>query len=163
MAVDEAAFCIIGKEGDGAGDVIWRCEAGHGDAVGDVGVGVGAGGLVDGVHFRFDPSGADGVDADAATSPLGGEGAGEADEAVLGGVVGCAVGDAEEAGDGGYVDDGAAAGLEHGLAEGFREQEWLDEIDFEDTAVVGCGNLFGGADVADAGVVDEGVYAAPGG
>src|SRR5579863_9235720 len=48
VAVDEGAFVFVGEEGDGAGDVVGGGEAGHGDAAGDVGVGVGPAGLVGG-------------------------------------------------------------------------------------------------------------------
>jgi len=83
LAIDEGALGGVGEEEDGSGDVVGCGEAGHGDAVGDVGVGVGSLGLVYVVHLGFDPTGADGVDTDATSSPLGGEGAGEADETVL--------------------------------------------------------------------------------
>src|SRR5664279_3983040 len=69
VAVDEAAFGVVGEEGDGAGNVVGRGEAGHGDAAGDIGVGVAAAGLVGCVHLGLDPAGSDGVDANAATSP----------------------------------------------------------------------------------------------
>ena len=161
VAVDEGAFGVVGEEGDGAGDVVGPGEAAHGDALRDVGVGVAAAGLVGVVHFGFHPAGADGVDANAAPAPLGGERAGEADEAVLRGVVGGAVAYGEESGDGGDVDDGAATRGEHRLAEGFGEQEGRDEVHFEDAAVVGGGGLLGGSDVADAGVIDQHVDASP--
>lgn len=161
VAIDEAALGGITEEEDGAGDVVGGGEAGHGDAAYDVVVGVGGAGLVEVVHLGFDPAGADGVGADTVGSPLGGESSGEADEAVLGGVVGAAVADAGETGDGGDVDDASLPLLEHEGAEAAREEEGCDEVDFEDAAEVGGGDLLGGGDEADACVVDEDVGAAP--
>ena len=161
VAVDEAALRGVGEEEDGLGDIVGCGEAGHGDAAGDVVVGVGSGGLVDVVHLGFDPAGADGVGADAACSPLGGEGTGESDEAVLGGVVGAAVGDAGESGDRGDVNDASLALLKHDGADGTGEGEGCDEVDLEDAVEVGGGDVFCGRDVADSGVVDEDVDLAP--
>src|SRR5271170_3469643 len=101
VAVDEGALLRIGQEGDGFGDVVGSGEACHRDAAGDVGVGVAAAGLVGGVHFGFNPAGADCVDAHAAGAPFGSQGAGQADQSVLGSVVGGAIGHADQAGDGG--------------------------------------------------------------
>lgn len=161
VAVDEAALRGVAQEEDGACDVAGCGEAGHGDAVDDVVVGVGGAGLIDVVHLGLDPAGADGVDTDVAGAPFGGEGAGEADEAVLGGVVGTAVAYAGESCDGGDVDDASLLLLEHEGTEAAREQEGRNEIDLEDAAEVGGGDGFGGGDEADACVVDEDVGAAP--
>jgi hypothetical protein len=79
---------------------------------------------------------------------------------MLGGVVGGAIGDREEAGDGGDVDDGSAAGLEHFGSNCLGQQERRDQIHVEDTAQIAEGGVFGGRDEADACVVDEHVDAA---
>jgi hypothetical protein len=105
VAVDEAAPLRVGQECDGPCDVLGLREAGHRDAALDVRIGVAACSLVFFVHLRLDPAGADGVYADAASSPLGCEGAGQADETVFARVVRDPVGDSEQPGHGADVDD----------------------------------------------------------
>lgn len=98
LAVDKAALGRVGEEKNGAGDVVGTGEAGHRDAPGDVLVGVAAAGLVGDIHLCFHPTGADGVDANATPAPLSRKGAGKTYEAVLGGIVGGAVADADQTG-----------------------------------------------------------------
>jgi hypothetical protein len=57
-------------------------------------------------------------------------------------------------------DDRTLAGGQHFFPEGLRQQEWSEEIDFEDAAIVFRGSRFGGRDEADAGI-DEHIHAAP--
>src|SRR5262245_30534137 len=99
VAVDEGTGLVVGKECDGECDVVGRSETSQRHAARDVGVSVATASLVCNVHFGFDPAGANRVDANAAAAPLGGERASEADQPVLGSVVGCAIGDAEQSGD----------------------------------------------------------------
>lgn len=83
MAIDETALDRVGEEGDGPGNIVGSGKAAHGHAAGDIGVGVAAAHLVGDVHLGLDPTGTDGIDTDAATAPLRGEGTGKANEPVL--------------------------------------------------------------------------------
>jgi len=64
---------------------------------------------------------------------------------VFGSVARGAIGDAKQAGNRSNVDDRTLAGGQHFLAEGLRQQEWSDQIDFEHAAIVLRINSFGGA------------------
>src|SRR5918997_3463308 len=96
VAVNETAQLRVGEKRDGLGYVLGAGEAGHRDASLYIGVGVAAPGLVFDVHLGLDPAGTDGVYAHAATSPLGGQGSRQADQAVFARVVGHAIGDTEQ-------------------------------------------------------------------
>lgn len=161
VAVDEAAVGGVGEEEDGTGDIVGGGEAGHRNTAKDVVIGIGGGGLIKVVHLGLDPAGTDGVDANVAGAPLDGERTGEADEAMLGGVVGGAVGDAGEPGDRGDVDDASLPLLKHEGAEALGKEEGGDQVDLEHAAEGGGFDAFGGCDEADAGVVDEDIGAAP--
>ncbi len=113
-------------------------------------------------------AGADGGDADAFVAQFGVQALGEAGERELGGDVGEQVRDGDLAADGGDVDDGAMGGL---AGEGQGEQVWDGGVDGVEGgeevglhgAVVGVDGLVAeGADLDDAGVVDEDVEAAEG-
>ena len=98
VAVDEAAGFVVGKECDGASDIIGRSKTSHGHATNDVGVRVATASLVGHVHFGFDPAGANRVDANPAAAPLGGKRAREADQSMFRSVIRRAIGDAKQAG-----------------------------------------------------------------
>src|SRR5215472_11341715 len=111
-------------------------------------------------------AGADSGDVDVVPAKLGVQAFGEADEGELGGGVGQHVRHGDLAADGGDVDDGGAAGpAGHGLLlaqareSGPDEMQRAVEVDVH-SAVEGIERLrFGGADLDDAGVVDEDVDA----
>lgn len=76
----------------------------------------------------------DGVDRDAILAPLGGQGAGEVDDATLGGVVRAGAGDlvAHQTVHGGDVDGAAVLGGNHGLlGHGTRDTERTEQIDVD--------------------------------
>ena len=114
-------------------------------------------------------AGADGGDADAFVAELGVEAFGEADECELGGGVGEHVGDGDLAADAGDVDDGrAAVAGQRSLLAQVREGgpggvEGGEEVDLHGALEDLEGLGFDGADVDDAGVVDEDVDAAEAG
>jgi len=161
VAVDEAALGGVGEEEDGTCDIVGGGEAGHGNTVEDVVVSIGGGGLIEVVHLGLDPAGTDGVDTNVAGAPLDGERTGEADEAMLGGVVGGAVGDAGKPCDRGNVDNASLPLLKHEGAEAFGEKEGGDQVDLENAAKGGGFDVFGGCDETNAGVVDEDIGTAP--
>ena len=99
-------------------------------------IGVAAAGLIGCIHFGFYPTRTDGVYANAVATPFRGKCSREADEAVLGGVVGGAIRDACQAGDGRDVDDAAAFLAKHDAAEGFAQEKGRDEVDFQDAAKI---------------------------
>ena len=111
-------------------------------------------------------AGADGGDADAFVAELGVEAFGEADQGEFCGGVGEHVGDGHLAADGSDVDDGGAAGSgERDLLAEVREGgpggvEGGEEVDLHGALEDFKGLGFDGADVDDAGVVDEDVDAA---
>ncbi len=113
-------------------------------------------------------AGADGGDADAFLAELGVEAFGEAGEGELAGDVGEEVGDGDLAADGGDVDDRGAATVafflrEHAGEGGLDGVEGGVEVGVHG-AVEGFERLvFEGADLDDAGVVDEDVEAAEAG
>src|SRR5581483_3989640 len=155
VAIDKAALFLVGQKGDGPGNVVWRRESAHGYAACDIGVGVAASGLVCLIHLRLHPAGADRIYADPAASPLGGQRAGEADQTVLGSVIGRAVRNAEEPCDGGDIDDRSTARFEHFCAEGLCQKKWRNQVDFDHIAErCGCGR-FCRLDQADAGIVHQ--------
>src|SRR5215217_4854201 len=153
MSVDEAAPFRIGKEGDGPGNVLRSSETGHWDAPLDVRVGVAATGLVLLVHLRLHPAGAYCVDANAASSPLGGEGAGQPDQTMFARVVSRPVGNAEQPRYGGDVHDAPGAPLEHHLAELPAHEERPGQVHSERPFPFCEGHLLRWHDGADAGVV----------
>jgi len=111
-------------------------------------------------------AGADGGDADAFVAKFGVEAFGEAYEGEFAGGVGQHVGHGEFAADGSYVDDGGAGGVGFGVSfEHVGEDcvggvEGGEEVGGHSAAVGGEGLVFDGADLDDAGVIDEDVDAA---
>src|SRR5215204_3755950 len=158
MSVDEAAPFRIGEESDGPGNVLRRSETGHRDAALDIRVGVAATGLVLLVHLRLHPAGAYSVDADAASSPLRGEGAGQPDQTVLASVVSRPVGNAEQPRHGANVHDAPRAPLEHHLAELPAHEERPGQVHRECPVPFRECRFLRGHDGADAGVVYQHVY-----
>ncbi len=63
---------------------------------------------------RFDPAGADGIDADAQSRIFDCGDLGQADNTVLGGRVGCCKWQSNRTEGGRHVDDGPSAALQHG-------------------------------------------------
>src|SRR4051812_32499717 len=98
---------------DGGGDLVSAAEAAYRLARFSVGDGEFAVGDHVGDHRGLDGAGANGVDADAARRVFERGAFGEAEDAVLGGVVGGAAGVADEAAERRAVDDRAAALLAH--------------------------------------------------
>ena len=115
-------------------------------------------------EWGFDGAGADGVDAQG-FGVVDGELAGHGDDGALACAVGEALFDADEAGYGGDVDDGACCGVVLLLGGQEEGQEGAgDEVDGADIDVEEAVKVFGlggldGANVAYAGVVDEDVEA----
>lgn len=131
----------------------------HGPGVGleEVAVQGGAG------QVGVEVAGADGVDGDAVLAPLGGQGAGEVDDAALGRVVGGAAGDlvAHQAVHGGDVDDAPVLGGDHGLLRhGPGHPEGAEQVDVHLVGELRVGDVLGGGDGAGPGVVDQDVDAA---
>jgi hypothetical protein len=159
VSVDEAAPFRICQEGDGPSYILGCSKAPHRNASLDVRVGVAATGLVLLVHLRLHPAGAYSVDADAASSPLGGEGAGQPDQTVLARVVSRPVGNAEQPRYGGDVHDAPGAPLEHHLAELPAHEERPGQVHGECPVPFRECRLLRGHDGADAGVVHQHVDA----
>jgi hypothetical protein len=132
----DGAHRSIGEEQNCVGDIVRRREATHGHPAGDVAVGVMSPRLRGHIHLGLDPAGADGVHANAAPTPFGGERAGQSDQPVLRGVVGGSLGHANQARDRGHVDDAAAPDRQHARPERLREQERSDEVHLEDAPIV---------------------------
>jgi len=159
--VEDAVGCVLGRDGD-AGGVGGEVEPAAFElyVTGEVGVVFSSG-----AH----EAGADGGDADAFVAELGVEAFGEADEGELGGGVGKHVGDGDLAADARDVDDGGAAvAREWGLRAQVREGgpggvEGGEKVDLHGALEDVEGLGFDGADVDDAGVVDEDVDAAEAG
>ena len=80
---------------------------------------------------------------------------------MLRGIVGGAVGDPHQSGDGRNVDDTAGALRQHDCAESLCEQKRSDQIHLKDAAIVRRREAFGGRDHADAGIVHQDIRAAP--
>src|SRR5215211_1293716 len=117
VAVDVAALLGVGQERNRQRHVLRLGEAAHGGATLYVLVGVAASGLVLDVHLGLDPAGTDGVHPHTASAPLGGQGPGESDQAVLASVVRRPVRDAEEPRHRADVHDAPGALLQHLPAE----------------------------------------------
>src|SRR3954447_2572802 len=94
-------------------------------------------------HRRLDGAGADGVDADPARRVLQRGALGEAEDAVLGGMVGGAAGVADEAAERRTVDDRAAALLAHLAQLVLHARPHAAQVDRGD-AVEAAGRLVGG-------------------
>ena len=108
-----------------------------------------------GDHFGFDEGGGDGVGGDAFLGELGGVGAGETEYAGFGGGVVGADDAAVLCGDGRETDDAAPAGGAHGGEDALGDEEDGGEVYAEIFVPDFFGDLVGGDDFADAGVVDE--------
>src|SRR4051812_4581305 len=88
-----------------------------------------AGGVQDAFQpGRVDRAGGDAVDADVAVGEVHRQRAGEGDHPALGGAVGRLPGDADQPGDGGGVNDGAAALGQHGAQAVLAAQEDTLEV-----------------------------------
>ena len=70
LAVDEPALPGVRQKENCPGNIVRRREATHRIATSDIFIRVIAAGLIDDIHFRFHPSGTDGVAADPAPTPL---------------------------------------------------------------------------------------------
>ena len=161
LAVDEAALGRVGEEEDRAGDIVGSREASHGDTAGDVIIAVSAACLVGDIHFCFDPAWTNSVDSNASAAPLSGKRAGEPNKAMFGGVIGSAVADTDEAGDGSDIDDTALSLLKHECTESPAENEGCNQVDLKHAAERRCFNGLGSGDEADACIVHEHIGAAP--
>ena len=110
-------------------------------------------------HLRLDPARADRVDRDPARRELEGEGAGQADHAVLGGAVGREARDPESAEDRRKVDDPAAIRqMGGGLPNHPEDRGQVGREDRVPESVVG---IVEGGSPAEPGVVDQDVDAPP--
>ncbi len=105
-------------------------------------------------------AGLDDGDVDAERGEFGGEGFGEAFDGELGGVVEAPAGAADEAADGGEIEDVAAALFAEVRQEGAGDVDEAEDVGVEDRHELVFGDLFEGSGDAVAGVVDEDVDAA---
>ena len=169
-AGDECRF-VGGEIADHGGDLRWPAEAAEGLAGAEFGAG-----LLFVVFVKLfevtldegclDGAGADGVDAQS-FGIVDGELAGHGDDCALGGAVGEALLYADQAGYGGDVDYCRAVGAfiafgsfcEEQRHKGASDEVDGADIDVEEAVEVFWLGGFDGADVADAGVVDEDVEA----
>ena len=87
VAIYETALVFVGEEADCPGNIVGGCKAGHRHTFDNVDVLIASTGLVGDVHFGLYLTGANSVDAQSTSSPLGRESAGKANEAMLRGVV----------------------------------------------------------------------------
>ena len=101
----------------------------------------------------------DGVYADVLVGVLDGDVFGEEADGALGGVVG-GVAEGDDAGDGGDVDDGAAAGLEHGGDGELHAEEDALGVDVHGAVPAVVRAFFEFFTDEDAGVVDEDIEVA---
>src|SRR4051812_39692356 len=158
LAGDEGRF-RVGEELHDAGDLVGFAEAPDGDLGDDLVEGF----LGDGLdHLGGDVAGCDGVDGDALAGGLLGEAHGQAEQAGFGGGV---VGLADVAGladDRADVDDAARSAVEHVLQDRPRQVERARQVDLDDPVPVFDGHLADGLVQGDAGVVDQDVEAAVG-
>ena len=120
------------------------------DFCGDV-FGQGAG------HVGGDEAGGDGVGGDAAGGEFAGGGFCEGDEGGFAGRVVGLAGVADEAADGGDVDDATVAGFHHGADDGAGKEEGGAEVGVEDALPVFVAHAQEECVAGDAGVVDENV------
>jgi hypothetical protein len=110
-------------------------------------------------HLALEPRRCEGVHSHSASRPLGGELAGQVDEASLGGCVrrlGHLTGP-HQAEDRGDVHDGAAARLEHAAPDTLGAEEGARQIHAQHPLEGLEGLLVGGHDLGDPGVVDQDV------
>ena len=84
------------------------------------------------------------------------------DHGAFAGGVGEAIGNAGGAGDGGHVEDDAAARIAHVTHDGFGGVEITVDVDAHDAVEIAGAGAFDGADVGHADVVDEDIEAALG-
>ena len=164
-AGDEGGF-VGGQVTNHGRDLLGLAEAADGLAGTELGAHLFLIVLVEFFEIAFDEGGLDGAGADGVDAQVFGEFdgklAGHGDDRALGGAVSESLLDADQAGDGGDVDDRGDALV------GVGKQQWQecagDEVDAADidveeaVEVVGLGGL-NGANVANAGVVDEQVEA----
>ena len=151
----DPAGVVGGEEDGGGGDVVGlagAAERGFGDGIlveigADEAGGVGA--------FGFDDAGVEGVDADALGAELEGEDAGDGVDRTLGGGVDRAGGRRDAADQRADVDDAAA--LAEVLGRGLGDEQEAEDVDVELLVEVLGGDGFEGAELVDAGVVDEDV------
>jgi len=108
-------------------------------------------------HGRLDVAGADGVHADAEVRELEGHGAGEHEDAALGGVVVGVAGFAVDGVFAAHVEDDAAAAGGHEAGGGLGDEEEAGEVDVEDLAPLAFRDVEKTGFAGDAGVVDEDV------
>ena len=110
--------------------------------------------------FGFDDAGVEGVDANALGAELKREHAGDDVDRTLGGGVDGAAGRRDAADQRADVDDAAALG--EVLDRGLRDQQEPENVDVELLVEVLGGDGFEGAELVDAGVVDQDVELAVG-
>ena len=149
-----------GQEQDGAGHVRGLAQAAQRDLLQQRRARLGADPRR---HGGLDEAGGDGVDGDAAGRQLPGGGLGEADDAGFARAVVALPGVADQADDGGDVDDAAGLLLEEAAGEGLGEQEGALEVDVQHRIPVGLAHAHQQAVPGDAGVVDQDVHLAGGG
>lgn len=127
-----------GEESDGIGDFFGATEPAHGDAFeADFADGFWDGGR----HVGFNEAGDYSIDADTFAGEFGSQGLGEREDGAFGGGVGGLAHDADEGGDGGDIYDAAAAGEQHGSAEGLGPTEKAVEVDIDDFRPVFLGGV----------------------
>jgi len=90
-------------------------------------------------------------------SEVEGHGFGEADDGKFGHAVGVAIANADDAADGGDIDDRAGFVFDHGGDEGFGEMMDAFDVDGVEAVEVFFGGSQNCADMANARVVDEDV------
>ena len=87
MSVDKTTLMAIRKKGNRPGNVVKGRKTSHGNASRYIGIAVGSSRLIGVIHLGLHPSGADGIDSYAASSPFGRKCARKTNQAMLRSVV----------------------------------------------------------------------------